>query len=54
MSRLFGSLRQLGYVVPDVAAAMKHWVDVCGVGPWFYADRLPLTSGARSRGDRSG
>jgi hypothetical protein len=44
MSRLFGPLRQMGYVVPDVAAAMKHWVEVCGVGPWFYAERLPLTS----------
>ena len=33
MSRLFGPLRQMGYVVPDVEAAMKHWVEVCGVGP---------------------
>jgi len=44
MSRLFGPLRQMGYVVPDVEAAMRHWVEVCGVGPWFYAERLPLTS----------
>jgi hypothetical protein len=44
MSRLFGPLRQMGYVVPDVEAAMKHWVEVCGVGPWFYAERLPLTA----------
>ena len=44
MSRLFGALRQMGYVVPDVEAAMRHWVEVCGVGPWFYAERLPLTS----------
>ena len=44
MSRLFGPLRQMGYVVPDVEAAMKHWIEVCGVGPWFYAERLPLTS----------
>src|SRR5262249_30701331 len=44
MSRLFGPLRQMGYVVPDVEAAMQHWVEVCGVGPWFYAERLPLTS----------
>ena len=36
MSRLFGPLRQMGYVVPDVEAAMRHWVEVCGVGPWFY------------------
>ncbi len=44
MSRLFGPLRQMGYVVPDVEAAMRHWIEVCGVGPWFYAERLPLTS----------
>ena len=31
MSRLFGPLRQMGYVVPDVEAAMKHWIEVCGV-----------------------
>ena len=54
MSLLFGPLRQMGYVVRDIEAAMRHWVDVCGVGPWFYADRLPLTSfayrGARHDG----
>jgi hypothetical protein len=44
MSRLFGPLRQMGYVVPDVEAAMRHWIEVCGVGPWFYAERLPLAS----------
>ena len=43
MSRLFGPLRQMGYVVPDVEAAMQHWIKVCGVGPWFIADKLPLT-----------
>ena len=44
MSRLFGPLRQMGYVVRDIEAAMRHWVEVCGVGPWFYADRLPVTA----------
>jgi len=44
MSRLFGSLRQIGIVVRDIEAAMRHWVEVCGVGPWFYTDRLPVTS----------
>jgi catechol 2,3-dioxygenase-like lactoylglutathione lyase family enzyme len=43
MSRLFGEMRQIGIVVRDIEAAMRHWVDVCGVGPWFYADRLPVT-----------
>ncbi|MEJ0070265.1 MAG: VOC family protein [Pseudomonadota bacterium] len=44
MSRLFGPLRQMGYVVRDIEKAMHHWVEVCGVGPWFYAERLPLTA----------
>jgi hypothetical protein len=29
-------------VVRDIESAMKHWVEVCGVGPWFYSERLPL------------
>jgi hypothetical protein len=24
-------------------AAMRHWVEVWGVGPWFYTDRLSVT-----------
>jgi hypothetical protein len=43
MSRLFGPLRQMGYVVTDLEAAMRHWVEVCGIGPWFVADRLAVT-----------
>lgn len=43
MSRLFGEMRQVGIVVRDVEAAMKHWIEVCGVGPWFYAERLSIT-----------
>ncbi len=42
MSRLFGDLRQIGIVVRDIEAAMTHWIEVCGVGPWFYVDKLPL------------
>jgi len=44
MSRLFGPLRQMGIVVRDIDAAMRHWIEVCGVGPWFYVDRLPVTA----------
>jgi Glyoxalase/Bleomycin resistance protein/Dioxygenase superfamily len=44
MSRLFGPLRQMGIVVRDIEAAMQHWVNVCGVGPWFYTDKLPVTA----------
>ena len=40
MSRLFGPVRQNGYVVRDIHAAMDHWINVMGVGPWFYIDRV--------------
>lgn len=44
MSRLFGDMRQVGIVVRDIEAAMQHWIEVCGVGPWFYTDRLAVTA----------
>ena len=43
MSRFFGDLRQVGIVVRDIEAAMKHWADACGIGPWFYTDKLAVT-----------
>jgi hypothetical protein len=42
MSRIFGPIRQNGYVVRDIHAAMKHWIEVIGVGPWFYIERFPF------------
>jgi len=42
MSRIFGKVCQNGYVVRDIEAAMKHWIEVLGVGPWFYIDRVRL------------
>ena len=44
MSRLFGDIRQIGIVVRDIEKAMAHWADVCGIGPWFYVDKLPVTT----------
>jgi hypothetical protein len=41
MSRIFGPIRQLGYAVADMETAIKHWVEVEGVGPWFLFD--PMT-----------
>ena len=40
MSRIFGAVRQNGYIVRDIRAAMDHWVKVMGIGPWFYIDRV--------------
>lgn len=42
MSQRFGEIRQMGYVVRDIEAALRHWVEVLGVGPWFYVERLPV------------
>jgi len=42
MSRIYGEIRQLGYVVHDIEAAMRHWIEVLGVGPWYYVERLPV------------
>ena len=38
MSRIFGKVCQNGYVVRDITAAMDHWINVMGVGPWFYIE----------------
>lgn len=42
MSRLFGEVRQAGYVVHDIHKEMRHWSETLGIGPWFYADRVPV------------
>ncbi|MBR0825870.1 VOC family protein [Bradyrhizobium manausense] len=40
MSRIFGAVRQNGYIVRDIHAAMEHWIKIMGVGPWYYMDRV--------------
>ena len=40
------------YVVRDIRAAMDHWVNVMGVGPWYYIDRVK-TDYFRHRGEDS-
>jgi len=42
MSRIFGDVRQNGYVVADIGAAMAHWSEVLGVGPWYYFESVPI------------
>jgi hypothetical protein len=42
MSRIFGAITQNGYVVSGIEAAMRHWIEVLGVGPWFYVKRAPI------------
>jgi hypothetical protein len=42
MSRIFGPIRQNGYVVRDLEAAMAHWTSVLGIGPFFHLPHLPI------------
>ena len=44
MSRLFGPMRQIGYVVRDIEKTMSHWSNVCTVGPWFYFEKADFKS----------
>ncbi|HIF92712.1 MAG TPA: hypothetical protein EYQ60_06230 [Myxococcales bacterium] len=37
MSVLFGPTVQQGYVVPDLQAAMRHWIER-GIGPFFFEE----------------
>ena len=52
MSRIFGPVCQNGYVVRDIQAAMDHWIEVMGVGPWYYIGRVK-TDYFRYRGRES-
>ncbi len=47
-----GPIRQNGYVVKDVEAAMDHWMEWHGVGPWFLIERVEL-DWFRHRGEDS-
>src|SRR5215510_7327524 len=40
MSALFGKVCQNGYVVRDIASAMKFWTEVLRVGPFFYIPKV--------------
>jgi hypothetical protein len=51
MSRTFGKIAQIGYVVEDIHASMDEWVRH-GVGPWFYIDNV-VTDFFRYRGSDS-
>jgi len=44
MSRFLGEIRQLGYVVHDIEAAMDYWSTTLGVGPWYYNPRVPIVN----------
>jgi hypothetical protein len=52
-----GGIIQMAYVVTDIHAAMRHWIDDLRVGPWFllphFTGTNPIYRGAPSRADVS-
>lgn len=36
----YGSVAQVAYVVEDIEASMKIYIDRMGIGPWFLASRF--------------
>ncbi len=43
-TQLFGPVKQWGFVVRDIDAAMKCWVEQLGVGPWWGYRNVPMKS----------
>jgi hypothetical protein len=41
MTVLPGPIRQVGYIVADIDAAIESWVNL-GVGPWFVMRNMPI------------
>jgi catechol 2,3-dioxygenase-like lactoylglutathione lyase family enzyme len=43
MSRLFGEMRQIAFVVRDLDQALRYWTETLGVGPFFLLrDFIPV------------
>jgi catechol 2,3-dioxygenase-like lactoylglutathione lyase family enzyme len=52
MSRILGEIRQNGYVVRDLEAALTHWTEVLGVGPFYLLENMQAEE-FRYRGELS-
>ena len=42
VSRIFGPIDQLAWVVDDLDASMTHWAETLGVGPWFLIPHVAV------------
>ena len=40
MSRIFGAIDQVCWVVPDIERSIHHWAETLGIGPWFLMSNL--------------
>jgi hypothetical protein len=44
MSRRFGEIRQIAFVVPNIDAAMNYWSGTLGIGPFYIKRSLTFTA----------
>ncbi|MES2824892.1 MAG: VOC family protein [Pseudomonadota bacterium] len=44
MSKVFGEIRQLAFVVKNIDEAMKYWAEVLGVGPFFIKRKIEFSN----------
>jgi glyoxalase/bleomycin resistance protein/dioxygenase superfamily protein len=42
MSRIFGEIRQIAFVVPNINESMQYWSETLGIGPWFIKRAIEL------------
>ena len=43
MSRIFGEMSQICWVVPEMDAAIRYWGETLGVGPWSLTRHVEVT-----------
>jgi hypothetical protein len=43
MSRMYGDIRQIAFVVRDIDHAMQYWTQVLGIGPFFVKRRITFS-----------
>ncbi len=43
MSKVFGEIRQLAFIVEDIDAAMEYWGDTLGIGPFFVKREIQFS-----------
>lgn len=44
MAALFGPVMQLGFVVPDLERAIRHWHENVGLGPFFVLEHVQFAA----------
>lgn len=44
MSKIFGEIRQIAFIVNDIDEAMRFWSDTLGIGPFFIKRKITFSN----------